>query len=612
MMGKGKLFQIIDSLCSIVVVLGMYGCCQSDEVDNRLNVADSLMECHPDSALIILDGVDDSELCHSRIRARHALLKSMALDKNGIDTTTFDVLQPAIDYYLTKGTADEKLRTYYYKGRIHDNASEDDLAMETYLTALGNCDGITDSLTLARLLVAQGREFYKQYRIKDFTKNNLQAASAYGGEGQLSQRLQCLKRALSGVIILFDKSMADSIYDLCQSLVTDNPSLKPSMSKMSLMYAIQFGNEESIAKTLEGVQSNDVAEDMKMNIARGYTKIGEPEIGLQYLKEAKVSSDHILDSLTYWSVKTTILENLGEDRQALDAYRNYSRVLEVYHDQLFSNELLFSEKKHEMELENMATIQKRDRMIKWILVGTAVLLIITLLIYYRYRMNKNGRLLAERNAENLQLEGEKQRLLAEKLDAEGRELLQKNETLRIEEERQRLLAENLESERARLQLEAENLHHKIEEMEGEQTQLKELLDSQETLSEEARQLIRERIGLLNGLIAQALTEQESYGKEFKNYIAKIKKDKKGFQESLVKLFETTHPDFMAYLRKHDLTERELQYACLYALGMRGKEIGTYLDLARHYNISTEVRRKFGLDPNDRNLGPFLQEKLRKR
>ena len=591
----------------MVVVLGMYGCRQSDEVVDRLNLSDSLMECHPDSALIILEGMNDSALIEKKSKARYALLKSMALDKNGIDATTFDVLQPAIDHYLKKGTADEKLRTYYYKGRIHDNAGEDDSAMETYLTALEICEGITDSLTLARLLVAQGREFYKQYRIRDFMKNNLRAASVYGTEEKPSQRLQCLKRALSGAIILSDKSIADSIYNLCQSLVTDDPCLKQSMRKTNLVYVIQFGDEEEIAQTLEGIQSHDVAEDMKMTIARGYTKIGEPEIGLQYLKEAKVSFGNILDSLTYWSVKTEILESLGEDRKTLDSYRNYSRVLEIYHDQLFSNELLFSEKKHEIERENMAKIQNRDRIIKWVLSGVAVLLIITLLVYYRYRLNKTGRLLAERNAENLQLEGEKERLLAEKLDAEGRELLQKNETLRIEEERQRLLAEKLESERAQLKLEAENLHHKIEEMEGEQTQLKDLLDSQETLSEEARQLIRERIGLLNGLIAQALTEQESYGKEFKSYIAKIKKDKKGFQQSLVKVLETTHPEFMAYLKEHGLTERELNYCCLYAIGMRGKEIGTYLDLARHYNISTEVRRKLGLATNSENLGPFLRQ-----
>lgn len=595
----------------MMVVLGIYGCCKSNEVEDRLNLANGMMEYNPDSALIILNGVEDSELCSSRSRARYALLKSMALDKNGIDTTTLEILQPAIDYFKRKGTADEKLKTFYYMGRIFDNAGNDDLAMEAYLAASDIREGITDSLTQARLLVAQGKEFYKQYRIKDFVSNNLQAACIYQRLGKVSQQLQCYKRALNGVVILSDKSQADSIYNLCKSLVDDNPSLRSTMLKVFLTYSVESENELLVKDILEEIQAVGVSDDMYLNLAMGYAKIGCPEVAQQYLMMTKIASEGVLDSLSFWSVRTDILENIGNNREALYSYKQYVRLLEEYHMQLFSNELLFSEKKHEIELENMATIQKRDRIIKWILVGTAVLLIITLLVYYRYRLNKTGRLLAERNAEKLQLEGEKQRLLAEKLDAEGRELLQKNETLRIEEERQRLLADKLESERTRLQLEAENLHHKIGEMEGEKERLESLLTRQETLSEEARQLIRERIGLLNGLIAQALTEQESYGKEFKNYIVKIKKDKKGFQQSLVKVLETTHPEFMAYLRKHDLTERELHYACLYALGMRGKEIGTYLDLARHYNISTEVRRKLGLDPNDRNLGPFLQEKLRK-
>ena len=33
----------------------------------------------------------------------------MAIDKTYIDTTTFDVLQPAIDYYLENGTPEKNL-----------------------------------------------------------------------------------------------------------------------------------------------------------------------------------------------------------------------------------------------------------------------------------------------------------------------------------------------------------------------------------------------------------------------------------------------------------------------------------------------------------------------
>ena len=550
----------------ILLVLLLAGGCRHDlEIDCQLDMAENLMEDRPDSSLSILEGIDGSELRDDRVKARYALLKSMALDKNYIDTTTFEVLQPAIDYYRKHGNADEKLRTYYYEGRIYDNAGDDDLAMQAYISGLEHEYQMTDSLTLARMLVAQGVLYYKQYRIEDLVENNLRAADIYGRFGKKPQQLKGLVRALNGGIIMSDKSKADSIIRICKAIVDDLPDLNKETLLPFLKYAIVFGTDEDIKSMIGEVREAGMEDDMNMTLARAYTKIGEAETGLRYLDQAKLASDNILDSLTYWSIKTEVLENMGEYKESLDAFRSYNSLLEKYHTQLFSNELLFSEKKHAMEIEDMERIRERDLVIKWILAGAAVLILIIVFIYYRYRMNKAGRIIAEGNSERLRLNNEK------------------------------------------LQLEAENLHLQIGQLEGEREQLKELLDKHDTLSEEARQIIKERIALLNGLFAKALTDVDSYGKEFQKYIVKIKKDKKAFQQSIGKVMETTHPGFMKYLKDRGLTERETNYVCLYAIGLRGKEIGNYLDLARHYNISSDVRRKLGLDSRDENLGPFIRE-----
>ncbi|MDE5871056.1 MAG: hypothetical protein K2H22_03795, partial [Muribaculaceae bacterium] len=153
---------------------------------------------------------------------------------------------------------------------------------------------------------------------------------------------------------------------------------------------------------------------------------------------------------------------------------------------------------------------------------------------------------------------------------------------------------------------AENLQFHVGQLEEEREQLKELLEKHETLSEKALQLIRELTDLLNGLFAQAITNEDRYGREFQKYVEKIRKDKKKFQQSIGRVLEATHPDFMSYLENHGLTEREIDYVCLYAIGLRGKEIGNYLDLARHYNISSDVRRKLGLDSKGENLGPTIR------
>lgn len=109
-------------LFMLAVLVGTVVSCDRDSaVDSIFNDADSVMNASPDSALTILRGIDKSLLRSTAEEARYALLMSQALDKNYIDTTDFNVLQPAIDYYLKKGSADEKLRTYYYQGRIYQN-----------------------------------------------------------------------------------------------------------------------------------------------------------------------------------------------------------------------------------------------------------------------------------------------------------------------------------------------------------------------------------------------------------------------------------------------------------------------------------------------------------
>lgn len=96
------------------VLMTLLCCSRHSKVWEELDLAEKLMDVNPDSAIIIIERIDTSALKDDEESARYALLKSMALDKNYIDTTSFDILQPAIDYYLEKGSADERLRTLYY------------------------------------------------------------------------------------------------------------------------------------------------------------------------------------------------------------------------------------------------------------------------------------------------------------------------------------------------------------------------------------------------------------------------------------------------------------------------------------------------------------------
>ena len=80
-----------------VSVVMLVACERHASTSEQMDIVEKLMNTKPDSALTILNSIHASGF-KGKDAARYVLLKSMALDKNCIDTTTFDILEPAIDY----------------------------------------------------------------------------------------------------------------------------------------------------------------------------------------------------------------------------------------------------------------------------------------------------------------------------------------------------------------------------------------------------------------------------------------------------------------------------------------------------------------------------------
>ena len=72
----------------------------------------------PDSALTVLQAIDSTVLKTRALRAKYSLLHVMALDKSYKDISAPGLLDPAVTWYERHGTADEKLKTFFYEGRI--------------------------------------------------------------------------------------------------------------------------------------------------------------------------------------------------------------------------------------------------------------------------------------------------------------------------------------------------------------------------------------------------------------------------------------------------------------------------------------------------------------
>ena len=81
----------------IVAMLCLASCSNHSAHWPTLLQVESFIEQHPDSALTVLERIDATELASSEERAKHALLLSMAMDKNYIDCTDFEVPFKKVD-----------------------------------------------------------------------------------------------------------------------------------------------------------------------------------------------------------------------------------------------------------------------------------------------------------------------------------------------------------------------------------------------------------------------------------------------------------------------------------------------------------------------------------
>jgi hypothetical protein len=546
------------------------------------------MESHPDSALILLSTIDKEQLSDKKQKAQYALLMSIALDKNYIDTTSFDVLQPAIDYYLEKGTQNEKLRTYYYQGVIFLNQGDRDNALNSFVNGIDISHDCTDSLTIARILVAQGNLYNNFFDFDSYINCNLAAANIYKRINISDYELDCLLNALNGAIIVENKHLGDSILACIQEFPSLDERQQRAVNRQKLSFALKFGTENEIKDLIHIQESNLSSQNDVLNLALAYNKIGDNDRTKQLLDYVS-SSNQAYDTIRFLSISIPVLEGIGNYEGALSLYKTFSHKQDSINLLKFEQKAQTVEEKHQIELKAQEDARHKSRIIWGCIGGIAILSMGIVILLLLVRSNNIKKELAlekvkSKDAENAKLKSEKQNLVLEN--------------------------KNLQLERDKKTLEAENLANKVEALENESDSLKALIGNKEELPIEVQKEIKVRIEMLNSLLASYITNNDQYEKPYDVWIKELTDNKDEFMNSNRLAFQVSHPRFIEYFENHELTTDEINYVCLYAIGLRGKEVGNYMNKRSHVNTSSAIRKKLGIDKHETNIGIYVRKLLK--
>ena len=112
---------------------------------------ENLMPQHPDSALMLLEQIENKENLSRKDKAHYSLLLTEAEDKTYVTHTTDSLISIAADYYEKTDDLGRKAKTWYYKGRINQDLGHPLKAQEYYLKALRDEEKIEDHALLGRI-----------------------------------------------------------------------------------------------------------------------------------------------------------------------------------------------------------------------------------------------------------------------------------------------------------------------------------------------------------------------------------------------------------------------------------------------------------------------------
>lgn len=381
--------KIIKILCTLCILLTLFPSCEQFSKD-LLRVSEKIMDTDPQRALSILDSINFENFKTKKLKAKHALLYSIALDKNFIDMTTDSILSPAVNYYRKYGSINERMYTNYYLGRIHFNAGNFPAAAVTFLDAKRYAKAINNLKYLGLIAMAMADTYNNQFNTEEEIKEIEKASEYFLKGGYQSYKLiadyrlavalrnnkeydkaeEIYTRVYNEAIEANDSLLIPEILKSAAGYFVTKPSGNPTIAmsiykELAKLGHTDFGVRElgEMAYTFTLMGNHDKADQIMQSISADQESFYYAYIINRHRKNFDEAFIKIEDSLEY--LKDLVTETLEES--AIKAQRDYYEVEKL---------------KTEIKIKN----QRYFMTLLFILILTSITILILLYILYEERI----------------------------------------------------------------------------------------------------------------------------------------------------------------------------------------------------------------------------------
>lgn len=557
-MRKTYTLPFLKSAAPLIAVSLLFSCSniKNNETALTLQKAEAFMNDRPDSALTLLQSIDKETLTSKELKARHALLISQAFDKNYIDLQSDSIIAPAVKYFEKSNDHETLFKAYYYHARVLSNAGRYTEAMQIYLKAEEMSEKVNDIFAIGLLHAQIGGLNSKYFNYTKALEYYHKAQECYRQAGKdihmhvcnlnLAQAYYESGQKEKGIALFLD--CLDWAYSISHQVVFE------SCLDQIFLYSMSEDNTGIIDECIDkyDITSFHPSSMISLGLAYKSASDGDYQEYEKHIREAWREAENEQDSTCIKFTEYKVLRNKGDLERAIVKLEWMARHEDSLVRALVKEPLLEANVSHldELNFENKETIESQRLTLNVIILSCMVALLAAAFII----------------------------------------LLIRSRLKRRTEEKERY-ADMYESTLT------------------ERDTLSEMLEVQ-SLPEETGKIISQRLEVLNSIITSYISERDADIKKAESNLERLIADRDAFITSTRVTMEMSHPSFFNYLREKGLTDWEINYCCLYLIGLKGKDIGDFINLKRHYSYGSIIRQKLGLTENDTNLSLHLRKMLK--
>ncbi len=530
----------------IIVAMIMVLCpsCVNRDMRFMLDDVESYISERPDSALSVLESIRKEDISGRKDKAKFALLYSMALDKNAIDVKDDSLVSIATDWYAGHGTPDERLKAFYYHGRVLENAGDNEGAMEKFVLAESESFQSTDNYAKGLLYSVMAGIYEDLFEWQNALKYYQLAKTSYEQANNVDKAARALLRICNIYLRYNETDSAEQILEEVNNINGLTYRTEDMRALVGLYFYRQTKAKEQLSLALETYLEKAHVIDWS-EAATAYMELGEFKEALQALDEYVKGGGHL--DAAYYIRKYELHDSLKQYDKSLLAYKRYSSMRDSILKVISSEDTKFLKERY----ENRIAEEKKQKLI-WIICLCAIVFI-SVLMYIIYKIERR-------------LEDRKK-------------------------ERQRYLEE-------------------IAEIEIERDSLKEIVENNHILGTEAQSVMKARLDILNHFLSSSIRKKADEIEKASGEIDAIIDNKTKFLRDTRIIFSGIYPEFITVLKSKGLSDGQIEICCLYALGLKGKDVINYTNRKRHYIDNMDIRDKLGLDEHSQNLDKYIQSLLK--